>query len=329
MKTAIITGLCGQDGSYLAEQLLERDYKVYGMIRRSSRGLDLGCAEHLQGVSNLEIVEGDLIDAHGLNHLCDLAKPDLFFNMAAQSHVGTSFKQPFYTAQVDAMGVLNCLEAIRLSGIHTRFVQASTSELYGGFLSDGADETSRFHPRSPYGCAKLYGYWITVNYRESYKMFACNSICFNHESERRGPNFVTRKITRAVAKIKAGTQSKLFLGNLEAKRDWGYAPDFTRGMIMMLLDSAQPKDYVLSTGETHTVREFCDTAFNLVDLDYRDYVEIDPQFYRPAEVEVLIGKSDLIKNDLGWTPEVTFKGLVHKMVSHDLRLEGITDKLER
>ena len=202
MKSAVITGLCGQDGSWLAEQLLAKGYKVYGMIRRSSRGLDLGCAEHLQGVSNLEIVEGDLIDGAGLNHLCNLAKPDVFFNMAAQSHVGTSFKQPYYTAQVDALGVLNCLEAIRLSGIHTRFLQASTSELYGGFLTEGANETSRFHPRSPYGVAKLYGYWIVVNYREAYKMFACNSICFNHESERRGPNFVTRKITKAVAQIR-------------------------------------------------------------------------------------------------------------------------------
>lgn len=328
MKTAIVTGLCGQDGSYLAEQLMEKGYKVYGMIRRSSRGLDLGCSAHLQNEKMLEVVEGDVTDAPCLNHLCDLAKPDLFFNMAAQSHVGTSFKQPVYTAQVDAVGVLNCLEAIRLSGIHTRFVQASTSELYGGFLVDGANEESRFYPRSPYGVAKLYGYWITVNYRESYKMFACNSICFNHESERRGSNFVTRKITQAVARIKASKQSKLYLGNLDAKRDWGYAPDFTRGMIMMLEDSSQPKDYVLSTGETHSVREFCDVAFKTVGLNYQDYVEIDPQFYRPAEVEVLIGDSSLIKRDLGWQPEVTFQELVQRMVQSDLRLEGITDTID-
>lgn len=674
MKSAIITGLCGQDGSWLAEQLLAKDYKVYGMIRRSSRGLDLGCSAHLEGTPNLEIVEGDLIDAPCLDHLCDLAKPDLFFNMAAQSHVGTSFAQPYYTAQVDALGVLNCLEAIRLSGIHTRFLQASTSELYGGLLPDPADETAPFHPRSPYGVAKLYGYWIVVNYRESYKMFACNSICFNHEcffaetpvivrkngdidivyvsslvpnrkdishdsstytkdydnldteiwdgnnfvrlravsrrklntlenpedqvrrvtiapnasvqttpnhtlvktadckvkardltegkslvigsypraakenkactsaramflgllvgdgyvdghnvrltnsnpdiqqrfvklaqclysgsshrissyasgfggttthidisdlsqyeigvlreaiydkktghkkvpaeilnaglayqqdfldgyymadglkrdntayklksfktnspllaqgllylingvhgvgycvnsfeqngnlyhqvnlrsldnphgfgkhlvkdaemvkkvimreetnqhvydietesgvvmagigtaivgnSERRGPNFVTRKITQAVARIKAGKQGKLYLGNLDAKRDWGYAPDFCRGMIMMLEDSPQAKDYVLSTGETHSVREFCEAAFRHVGMNYNDFVEIDPRFYRPAEVDVLLGNSDAIKRDLGWTPQVTFTELVEKMVDYDLKLEGV------
>jgi len=319
MKTAIVTGVCGQDGSFLAEQLLAKDYKVYGMIRRSSRGLDLGCSAHLQGISNLEIVEGDLIDAPALAHLCNLAKPDLFFNMAAQSHVGTSFQQPVYTAQVDAIGVLNCLEAIRLSGIHTRFLQASTSELYGGITDSPRNETAPFYPKSPYGVAKLYGYWITINYRESYKMFACNSICFNHESERRGANFVTRKITRAVAAIKAGKQDKLYLGNLDARRDWGYAPDFTRGMMMMLLDSSQPKDYVLSTGETHSVREFCEVAFNYVNLDYKNYVEVDPRFYRPAEVEVLIGDSSAIANDLGWKPEVTFKDLVVKMLIHDLQ----------
>jgi len=327
MKTAIITGICGQDGSFLAEQLLEKDYKVYGMIRRSSRGLDLGCSAHLEGTEGLEVVEGDLLDAAGMAHLCSLAKPDLFFNMAAQSHVGTSFKQPSYTAEVSGMGVLNCLEAIRLSGIHTRFLQASTSELYGGVSSEPADENARFYPKSPYGCAKLFGYWITVNYRESYKMFACNSICFNHESERRGTNFVTRKITRALARIKAGKQDKLYLGNLDAKRDWGYAGDFTRGMIMMLEDNAQPKDYVLATGQTHSVREFCEAAFKGVGLDYQDYVEIDPRFYRPAEVEVLVGDHSSISDDLGWYPKVQFDELVHRMVMHDLRIEGIADKI--
>lgn len=320
MKTAIVTGICGQDGSFLAEQLLAKGYKVYGMIRRSSRGLDPGCSSHLQGVSNLEIVEGDLLDAAGLCHLANLAKPDIFLNMASQSHVGTSFSQPSYTAQVTGLGVLNCLEAIRLSGVHTRFLQASTSELYGGITSGACNEQAAFYPKSPYGVAKLYGYWITVNYREAYKMFACNSICFNHESERRGPNFVTRKITQAVAKIKAGKQDKLYLGNLDAKRDWGYAPDFCEAMIKMVTESPQPKDYVLATGETHSVREFCHHAFDYVGLNYEDYVEIDPRFYRPAEVDVLLGDAFAIKNDLGWVPKTTFKDLVCKMVEHDMTL---------
>lgn len=323
MKSAIITGLRGQDASWMAEQLLEMDYDVYGLIRRSSTGLDLGCSAHLEShVGNgLEVVEGDLLDQTSLNNLCKYSQPDLFFNLAAQSHVGSSFKQPSYTLAATGEGALNCLEAIRNSGYHTRFLQAATSELYGGLINEPANETSRFHPRSPYGCAKLYAYWITVNYRESYKMFACNSICFNHESERRGPNFVTRKITKAVAKIKAGKQDKLYLGNLDARRDWGYAPDFTRGMIQMI-EAAQPKDYVLATGETHSVREFCEHAFSHVGLDYKEYVEIDPQFYRPAEVDVLIGDHSLITKDLGWRPTTTFKKLVELMVDHDMKEES-------
>lgn len=323
MKTAVVTGLRGQDGSYLAEQLISKGYKVYGLIRRSSTGLDLGCANNLQGSKNLEVVEGDLLDPSGLARLCSSARPDLFFNMAAQSHVGSSFEQPQYTAQCTGIGVLNCLEAIRLSGIHTRFLQASTSELYGGLLKDPANEVSPFHPRSPYGVAKLYGYWITVNYRESYKIFASNSICFNHESERRGPNFVTRKITKAAARIKLGKQDKLYLGNLEAKRDWGYAPDFVRGMIMTL-EADHPDDYVMATGEAHSVREFCEAAFERLDLDYRKYVEVDPAFYRPAEVDVLIGDYSKIQKQLGWEPTVTFKDLAIRMVDHDLALESKT-----
>lgn len=318
MKSAIITGLTGQDGSYLAEQLIEKDYKIYGLIRRSSKGLDLENASHLQNHPQLEIVEGDLNDLAGLSHLCKLVRADLFFNMAAQSHVGTSFEQPIYTAQVDALGVLNCLEAIRLSGIHTRFLQASTSELYGGLINDKVNETSPFHPRSPYGCAKLYGYWITVNYRESYKMFACNTICFNHESNRRTPTFVTRKITQGIANIITGKQNKLFLGNLEAKRDWGFAGDFTQGMIQ-ILESNEADDYVLATGETHTVREFCEVCFNHVGLDYRDYVVIDPKFYRPAEVDILIGDYSKIKNKLGWEPTTKFKDLAIKMLEYDIQ----------
>jgi GDPmannose 4,6-dehydratase len=302
----------------MADLLLEKEYKVYGLIRRASQGLDLGNASHLEGHPNLEVVEGDLLDLPCLTRLCDLAKPDMFFNLAAQSHVGSSFSQPLYTAEVTGLGVLNCLEAIRLSGVHSRFLQASTSELFGGISSDSCNEETPFYPRSPYGVAKLFGYWITVNYRESYKMFACNSICFNHEGPRRGPNFVTRKITQAVAKIHKGLQDKVYLGNLEAKRDWGYAPDFVRGMYSMLTRAPQPKDYVLATGETHTVREFCEAAFNYVDLDYRDYVEIDPRFYRPAEVDVLIGDYSAIKSDLGWEPTTTFRGLVEHMVQADL-----------
>lgn len=322
-KTAVVTGICGQDGSYLTEQLLEKDYKVYGMIRRSSRGLDLNCSSHLQNEKNLNILEGDLLDSSCLNKLCNLAKPDIFANMAAQSHVGTSFSQPQYTLDVDGMGVLNCLEAIRQSGIHTRFLQASTSELFGGVADKPANEDTPFYPRSPYGCAKLYAYWIVKNYRESYKMFACNSICFNHESERRSPNFVTRKITKAIAAIKVGKQSKLRLGNLDAKRDWGYAPNFTRGMIMMLTESPEPRDYVLGTGETHTVREFCDLAFKRAGLDYREYIEIDPLFYRPAEVDVLLADYSRIKRELGWEPQVKFSELVNIMTDHDLKLEGV------
>ena len=320
MKSAIVTGLRGQDGSYLAEQLITEGYKVYGLIRRASHGLDLGCATPLEGNPLLEVVEGDLLDATGLTHLCSRVRPDLFFNMAAQSHVGSSFIQPTYTAQVSGIGVLNCLEAIRLSGAHTRFLQASTSELYGGVTSEAQGEEDNFHPRSPYGCAKLFGYWITVNYRESYKMFACNSICFNHESERRGPNFVTRKITVAAARISKGLQDQVYLGNLDARRDWGYAPDFCRGMIMMLTKSPQPKDYVLATGESHSVRDFCRAAFSHVGLNWNDHVKIDPQFYRPAEVEVLLGDYSSINKDLGWEPWTKFNELVIRMVDNDLML---------
>lgn len=318
MSVAIVTGLSGQDGSWITEQLIWRGYKVYGIIRRSSRGLDLGCSNHLQNSSNLEVVEGDLLDLPFLSNLCKTARADLFFNLAAQSHVGSSFDQPVYTAQCSGLGVLNCLEAIRLSGIHTRFLQASTSEMYGGLSKEAYTEKSPFHPRSPYGSAKLFGYWTTVNYRESYKMFACNSICFNHESERRGENFVTRKITKAIARIIAKQQDKLYLGNLDACRDWGYAPDFTEGMIRILTSSI-PDDYVLATGVTRSVREFCSKAFDLVGLNYQDYVVIDPRFFRPAEVDVLIGDITKIKNTLGWTPSTSFDLMVKKMLAHDLK----------
>jgi len=313
-KTAVITGITGQDGSYLAELLLEKDYKVFGLKRRTSTNTT-SRIDHI--LSDIELIEGDLGDLSSLVKLCKLAKPDEFYNLAAQSHVGTSFGQPVYTTMVTGVGVLNCLEAIRESGYHTRFYQASTSELFGGIYDRPVNEKDPFHPRSPYGVAKLYAYWITVNYRESYKIFACNGILFNHESQRRKETFVTRKITKAVANIKLGKQDKLYLGNLDAKRDWGFAGDFVRGMWLML-NHNEPDDYILATGKTHSVREFCEIAFKHVDLDYRDYVEIDPRFYRPAEVDVLIGNYSKAKEKLGWEPKVTFDELVKMMIEADL-----------
>jgi GDPmannose 4,6-dehydratase len=320
-RTAVVTGLTGQDGSILAEQLIADGIKVYGLLRRNSQHT-LGCAQELGKLSSddIEIVEGDITDVTSLARLCQQAKPDYFYNMAAQSHVGTSFNEPVHTAEVTGLGVLNCLEAIRLSGLHTRFLTASTSELYGGVSSDPANEETPFHPRSPYGVAKLFGYWATVNYREAYKMFACNTICFNHECERRGANFVTRKITLGVAAIKAGKQDHLALGNLDAKRDWGYAPDYTRGMRLVLETAANPDDFVLATGHTHSVREFCELAFSHAGLgDYQEYVIVDPRFYRPAEVDVLVGDYSKINSTLGWSPETEFEELVKRMVDHDLK----------
>jgi len=319
MKTAIVTGLTGMDGSIITDQLLDKGYKVYGLIRRSSRGLDLGNAAHLEGHHNLEVVEGDLLDLPSLMKLCKLAKADMFFSLAAQSHVGSSFDQPIYTFDCTGKGPLHCLEAIRQSGIHTRFLQASTSELYGGVSPEPADEYTPFHPRSPYGVAKLAAYWATVHYREAYKMFACNSICFNHEHFRRGPNFVTRKIAIAVARIAKGLQDTLYLGNLDAKRDWGWAPDFCQGMVS-ILESNKADDYVLATGETHSVREFCEIAFSEVNLDYQDHVKVDLNFYRKAEVDVLVGDYSKIHKRLGWHPSLYFKDIVKEMVKHELSL---------
>jgi GDPmannose 4,6-dehydratase len=320
MKSAIITGITGQDASYLAELLLEKDYKVFGLKRRSSDNT-LGCSAHLENEKNLEIVEGDIIDLPSLQSLCRLAKADEFYNLAAQSHVGSSFEQPVYTAQTTGVGVLNCLEAVRNSGLHTRFYQASTSELYGGLRGETmCNEETPFHPRSPYGCAKLYGHTITINYREAYKIFACTGILFNHESPRRGPNFVTRKITQGIAAIKAGLQDKIYLGNLESKRDWGHAKDYVRGMYMML-NHHEPGDYVLATGETHSVQEFVSLAFYYAGLgDYQNFIKVDPRFYRPAEVDILLGNATKAKNKLGWLPEYQFKDLVREMVYHDIEL---------
>ena len=318
-KTAIITGVTGQDGSYLADLLLEKDYKVYGFKRRTSNN-SLECAEHLANEPDFEVIEGDLTDLPSLQSICKLAQADEFYNLGSQSHVGTSFKQPVYTAEATGVSVLNCLEAIRNSGYHTRFYQASTSELFGGQNGETfCTEDTPFHPRSPYGVAKLYGHWITINYREAYKMFACAGILFNHESPRRGPNFVTRKITQAVANIKKGNQSKLYLGNLKSKRDWGHARDYVKGMWLML-QQGHPKDYVLATGETHTVEDFCKIAFNYAGLgDYQQYVEVDPRFYRPAEVDILLGDWSKAKKELNWAPEITFEDLVKEMVAADLK----------
>lgn len=317
-RIAIITGVTGQDGSYLAELLLEKDYKVYGFKRRTSSN-GLGSAAHLE--KDLEIIEGDLLDLPSMTSMCKLAKADEFYNLAAQSHVGSSFTQPLYTAKATGLGVLNCLEAIRSSGFHTRFYQASTSELFGGLSGDKKmSEDSTFHPRSPYGCAKLYAHWITINYREAYKMFTCCGILFNHESPRRGPNFVTRKITLGIADIKCGKKEKLYLGNLESKRDWGHAKDYVQGMWLML-NYHHPGDYILATGETHSIREFCDIAFEHAGLgSYKEYIEIDPQFYRPAEVDVLLGNAEKARKDLGWRLNYSFEDLVKEMVDTDLKM---------
>jgi len=323
-RTAVVSGLTGQDGSYLADLLLEKDYRVFGLKRRSSQP-GLGCAAHLEDNPDVEIVEGDLADLSSLQRLCNTARPDEFYNLASQSHVKTSFEQPIYTLEATGLGVINCLEAIRQSGLHTRFYQASSSEMFGGSAqvdADGtppsANEESLFHPRSPYACAKLYGHWIVRTYREAYKVFACSGILFNHESPRRGAAFVTRKITLGIAQIVAGHQSSIALGNLEARRDWGYAPDYVRGMWMML-NHHHPDDFVLATGEQHSIREFCEVAFDHAGLgDYQDYVKIDPRFYRPAEVHTLLGDATKAQTTLGWEPTVTFEELVRCMVDCDL-----------
>ncbi|MEY3284128.1 MAG: hypothetical protein RIR86_2141 [Acidobacteriota bacterium] len=321
-KRALITGITGQDGSYLTELLLGKDYDVYGIIRRAStfnteRIDHLYQDPHIQG-TRLHLVYGDLNDASSLNKILRDVQPDEIYNLGAQSHVRVSFDIPEYTAEVDALGTLRLLEAIRETGLQkTRFYQASSSELYGKVQEVPQRESTPFYPRSPYAAAKLYSYWITVNYRESYNLFACNGILFNHESPRRGETFVTRKITRAAAAIKLGRQSKLYLGNLDAKRDWGFAGDYVEAMWMML-QQEQPEDFVIATGETHSVREFLDEAFGYLDLDWRDYVEIDPRYFRPAEVDLLIGDSRKAREKLGWSPRVSLPELVRMMVDADL-----------
>jgi GDPmannose 4,6-dehydratase len=315
MPTAIITGVTGQDGSYLADFLLSKGYKVIGMVRRSST-VTFGRIEHIQ--DHIDIIQGDLHDQSSLVALIEEFCPDEVYNLAAQSFVPTSWKQPVLTGEVTALGVTRILEAIRLVNPETRFYQASSSEMFGKVREVPQSESTPFYPRSPYGVAKVYGHWVTVNYRESYNLFACSGILFNHESPRRGLEFVTRKITHGVARIKLGLAKELRLGNLEARRDWGYAGDYVEGMWMMLQQD-HPDDYVICTGKTHSVREFCKAAFAYVGLNYEDYVIQDERFYRPAEVDLLVGDPEKARKNLGWEPRVSFEELIQMMVDADLQ----------
>ena len=314
MKKALITGITGQDGSYLAELLLEKGYEVHGIMRRDST-FTTGRIEHI--FDQIELHYGDLADSSSLQHIISKVQPDEVYNLAAQSHVKVSFDVPEYTADVTGTGTLRLLEAIRTAAPQAKFYQASSSEMFGKVLEVPQTEKTPFYPRSPYGAAKVYSYWITKNYRESYDMFACNGILFNHESPRRGETFVTRKITRAVAAIKAGKQDKLYLGNLDAKRDWGFAGDYVEAMWLML-QADKPDDYVVATNETHSVKEFCQIAFEHVGLDWEKYVEVSEKYFRPAEVDLLIGDPAHAKKQLKWEPKVSFEELVKMMVDADL-----------
>ena len=320
MKKALITGITGQDGSYLAELLLEKGYEVHGLIRRSSsfntQRIDHLYADPHQKDARLFLHYGDLSDGTGLRNVLEKSRPDEVYNLGAQSHVRVSFDQPVYTVEVGGVGTMRLLEAIRDTGLKTKFYQASSSEMYGNAAETPQSEKTSFHPRSPYGCAKVYSFWQTVNYREAYGMFCCNGILFNHESPRRGETFVTRKITRAAARIKEGLQNKLYLGNLDAKRDWGFAGDYVEAMWLMLQQD-EPDDYVIATGEMHPVREFLELAFDRVKLDWEQYVEIDQRYCRPAEVDVLCGDASKARQILGWEPKVGFEDLAAMMVDAD------------
>lgn len=341
MKKALITGITGQDGSYLAELLLEKGYEVHGIIRRSS-SFNTGRIDHIYQDPHIKDAQlflhyGDLTDSSNLNRIIERVAPDEIYNLGAQSHVQVSFEVPEYSAEVDGIGTLRLLDTIKDTGIQTKFYQASTSELFGKVAEIPQKETTPFYPRSPYAAAKLYSYWITVNYREAYDIFACNGILFNHESPRRGNTFVTKKITRAVARIKKGHQERLFLGNLDAKRDWGYAKDYVEAMWLMLQQKT-PDDFVIATNETHSVREFCEKAFSLVDIELiwigegvnekginrktnQVLIEIDPKYFRPTEVDILQGDATKAKQKLGWSPKVKFEELVRLMVEYDLKNE--------
>lgn len=339
MKKALISGITGQDGSYLSEILLEKGYEVHGILRRSS-SFNTSRIDHLyndEKILNQKLFlhYGDLVDTSSLNRLLEKIEPDEIYNLAAQSHVKVSFEIPDYTAQVDALGTLRFLDAIKETGLEktVKFYQASTSELYGKVQEVPQTEKTPFYPRSPYGVAKIYGYWIVVNYREAYNLFACNGILFNHESPRRGGTFVTRKITQAASKIKLGFQDKLYIGNLDAKRDWGYAKEYCEGM-WMILQQEKPDDFVLATGETHTVKEFADVCFKELDMELKwegtgidekgidtntgkVIVEVDPTYFRPTEVDLLIGDASKAKEKLGWEPKIKFEELAKMMVRSD------------
>ena len=324
MKKALISGITGQDGSYLAEFLLGKGYEVYGIIRRSS-SFNTGRIDPIYEDPHvphrrLHLVYGDLNDASSLNRIIRTIQPDEIYNLGAQSHVRVSFDIPEYTGEITGLGTIRLLEAVRESGLKPKFYQASSSEMFGKVQEVPQRETTPFYPRSPYGAAKVYSHWITVNYREAYDIFACNGILFNHESPRRGETFVTRKITKAAARIKLGVQKDLFLGNLDAKRDWGFAGDYVQAMWMML-QAPKPEDYVIATGETHTVREFLELAFNRLQLDWQKHVKIDTKYYRPTEVDLLIGDASKAKRDFGWEPKVRFEELANMMVDADLALE--------
>jgi GDPmannose 4,6-dehydratase len=314
MTTALITGVTGQDGSYLAEFLLAHGYKVIGMVRRTST-IHFERIQHIQ--NKLEIVQGDLLDYSSLVAILQEHRPAEVYNLAAQSFVPTSFTQPVLTGEFTALGVTRMLEAIRMVDPKIRFYQASSSEMFGRVVEVPQRETTPFYPRSPYGVAKVYGHWITVNYRESYNLFGCSGILFNHESPRRGLEFVTHKITDGAVRIKLGLANKLHLGNLEARRDWGYAGDYVRAMWLMLQQD-EPDDYVVATGETHSVQEFVEEAFGYLDLDWRRHVVQDPRYYRPAEVDLLVGDANKAGKKLGWEPTVDFKALVRLMVDADM-----------
>jgi len=333
-KVALISGITGQDGSFLTELLLDKGYEVYGIIRRSS-SFNTNRLDHLyrdphEKSTRLRLLYGDLNDSSSLNTILRKVQPDEIYNLGAQSHVRVSFDIPEYTGEVTGLGTVRFLEAIREIGIQPKFYQASSSELYGKAVETPQTEKTPFHPRSPYGCAKAYAYYITVNYRESYGIFACNGILFNHESERRGETFVSRKITRAATRIKLGIQDKLYLGNLDARRDWGHARDYVEAM-WMIMQAGEPDDYVIATGETHAVREFLDHAFGYLDLDWKAHVEIDPRYFRAAEVDLLLGDASKARRQLGWEPKVSFAELVRLMVDHDMELakqEAITREIQ-
>jgi GDPmannose 4,6-dehydratase len=325
-KRALITGITGQDGSFLTELLLDKGYEVFGIIRRSST-FNTDRIDHLyqdphEPDVRLHLLYGDLNDGSSLNTILRQVVPDEIYNLGAQSHVRVSFDIPEYTGEVTGLGTVRLLEAIRDVGIRPRFYQASSSELYGKVVETPQNESTPFHPRSPYACAKAYAYYMTVNYREAYGLFACNGILFNHESERRGETFVSRKITRAAARIKVGLQEKLYLGNLDARRDWGYARDYVEAMWMMM-QVDEPEDFVIATGVTHSVRDFLDLCFGRLDLDWHAHVEIDPRYFRPSEVDLLLGDASKAKAKLGWEPKVAFGELVALMTDYDLELARV------